>query len=121
MTEENTSTEDRRIADPSRLFEEMFDVEDVDLGRRGVITVRSLSRAEVHRMQAIKNADEAERRTLAAALVEPRIDEVGARRWQEASAAGEIRRVVDVIARLSGLEDNADKEAYKSPDDDAGA
>lgn len=109
--------EDRRILSSEVLFEEMFDVEDVDLGRRGVIKVRSLSRAEVHKMRGVTDADEAERRTLALALVQPQIDEVGAGKWQEASRAGEIRKVIDVISRISGLDDDSEKDAYKSPDD----
>lgn len=112
--------EDRRITDPFRLYEPLFETEEVDLGLRGVIVVRGLSRAEVFDMQTVKDPGEAEVRTLAAAVVTPNIDEAGARRWQAASAAGEIRQVIDVVSRLTGMEEDADKAAYKSPDESAG-
>lgn len=99
--------------DKELLFKPLFPEADVPVPGRGTVRIRSLSRREIHEMPR-DDPGEAERHMVAAAMLDPKltVDEVA--RWQEASGAGEISVVVEAIGKLSGLGDDAAKEAYKS-------
>lgn len=100
--------------DKELLFKPRLAEEDVDVPGVGTVRVRALNRLEAMHVQGAKTPAESDRRILALGLVDPTITEEEARRWQEASAAGEIEPVTTAIARLSGIGPGADKEAYKS-------
>lgn len=97
--------------------------EDVEIPGRGTVRVRACTRAEVQAFHKAAGGDsgEAERLTLAAGLVAPKITSGEARLWQEASPAGELRPVVAAITRLSGMDEGAAKEAVKTFRDGPGA
>jgi len=77
----------------------------------GTVRVRALSRAEVFRVQKMKDVEESERRILAFAMLDPVLTVAEVQRWQDASPAGELEPVVDKIRELSGLTTQAEKEA----------
>lgn len=82
----------------------------------GDITIRALSRQEMLDLGADKGQSPMvfERRELALALVDPKltVDEVA--EWQQTSPVGEIQEVMQAINELSGIGEDALKEAYKS-------
>lgn len=87
----------------------------VEIPGKGSVRVRALTRGEVLRFeQATNNNAYAERKAIAAALVEPRMTEDEVKAWQNRSVAGDIKVVANAIAELSGLSGRPDKEAYKS-------
>ena len=96
----------------SRLPEAEIDVEGV-----GTIRVRGLSRVEVMGVQSVKDgpgkALAIERKILAAALVDPEMTEAEVGQWQKASTAGEMEPVTDKVGELSGMAEDAAKDAYK--------
>lgn len=105
--------------DKELLFKARLAEEDVELPGVGTIRVRALSRAEV--ISVRKATDDnpdgprvltLERKMLAAAMVDPVLTEDEVRRWQDASAAGELQPVTEAIQRLSGLGERPDKAAY---------
>lgn len=100
--------------DKDKLLANRLKTETVSIPDVGEVVVRALTRAEAFQF-AEKNLDsgDMERRLLAAALVDPALtlDEVAA--WHSASGATEIQPVVEAILRLSGMEVDAPKQAYK--------
>lgn len=96
--------------------------ETVELPGVGTVRVRGLSRREVLEVRK-KTDDDAidgpralalERHMVAAAMVDPVLTEDDVAAWQEAGGAGELDIIGGVIQRLSGLDNGAPKEAYKS-------
>ena len=106
--------------DKELLFKSALPEAEVEIPGKGTIRVRAMTRAEVLKIRsavkdeadAIKRQAEIERKMLAVAVVEPDLTEDDVRRWQEASAAGEIDLVSDKVTELSGMGEGADKEAY---------
>ncbi|MBL8926318.1 MAG: hypothetical protein JNM77_08765 [Pseudonocardia sp.] len=94
------------------LLGQAFGVEDVPLPGGGLVKVRPLSRAEALKVEASDAADVMEQRLVAAALVEPKLTEAQVAKWQEVSPAGQIQAVVEAITRISGMDQNAGKQAY---------
>lgn len=87
---------------------------------RGSVRVRGLSRAEVQELRAADTSAPGsfERKMLAYALVDPAMteDEVG--RWQAASPPWEMEDVTAVASRLSALDRDQAKEAWKEFESD---
>lgn len=105
--------------DKELLFKPRLAEEDVEVPGVGTLRVRGLSRAEV--LAVRKAADDnpdgprvlaLERKMLALALVDPKLTEAEVGQWQDASAAGELEPVVQVVQRLSGMGARPDKQAY---------
>jgi hypothetical protein len=96
------------------------DVELTIAGRPARVRVRGLSRQEVFDIQKIGDAGIAmvERKTLALAMLRPRMTEGQVREWQENAPAGEMERVTDAVERLSGVADGQAKAIYKGMDAD---
>lgn len=89
----------------------------VPIDGMGKVEVRGLSRYEV---LVSKDKEERlgvvamERMMLAAGVVNPSMTEADVTAWQKAAPAGEIEPVINKIAELSGMLDDAAKAAYKS-------
>jgi hypothetical protein len=71
----------------------------------GDVVVRSLTRAQVLSIQKAGPVDAAvmERKLLAFALVEPKLNRAQIEHWQNTSPAGELQPIVAAIEELSGL------------------
>lgn len=96
--------------DKSALLTERLPREEVPIPGLGTVTVRGLSRYELHLVN--KGTDEAaviERRMLAHAMVDPELTVDDVEQWQRCSAAGELTLVTEAVQRLSGLGEGADK------------
>lgn len=94
--------------------------EDVDLGNGRIVKVRGLTRYEL--MLGGKGTDDAslvERRNLATCMVEPRLTLAQAERWQKASTPDVIAKVSNVIRRLSGLAEGAQKSDVPGDGDES--
>jgi hypothetical protein len=83
---------------------------EVEIPGVGKVVVRGLSRYEL--LLSGKNTEDVtviERRTLATALVDPRMSEADVEQWQKNSPASEIGPVTKAIQALSGLGEGAAK------------
>jgi hypothetical protein len=100
------------------------DEDDVTVDRMGVVRVRGLSRDEVLGIQKAKSTLELERKAIALGLVDPTMTEAEVGQWQRVSRGGEMEPVIDRIRELSGLADDAEKQAMRTfrdgPGDAAG-
>lgn len=99
--------------DKALLFKPSTPEEDVEIPGRGTVRVRGFTRAELHEMTKRPNWDTdaagAERTMLATAMLDPVLTEDEAGMWQEAATAGELKGIIEVIGRLSGLNEGAVK------------
>jgi len=107
--------------DKGLLFTPRLPEEDVEIPGVGTVRVRALSRGEALRTQSASGVGAVERAMVALAMIDPPLTEDEVKRWQEASPAGELEPLTRVIQRLSGMEDGADKAAFKSAPVDAGS
>lgn len=88
--------------------------DDVEV-RPGVwVKVRALSRAEMLLLRKRDGVAETEQLMVSLAMVAPRMSEREVALWQNKSGFYELEQVTRAIARLSGMEDRAEKAAYKS-------
>lgn len=111
----------RQYASVDALMTTALPEDDVELPDGQVVRVRALSRAQVLRIQkstrgdGVPDAAAIERMTLALGMVQPRMSESQVGAWQEATKAGDhIGRATAKIRELSGMDEDAPKEAYKS-------
>jgi hypothetical protein len=99
--------------DKSALTAKRLKTEKIHLdGLEEPITVRGLSRAEMHVGSQIgerKGAAEQEQFLLSCALVDPAMSPEDVRAWQEGSPFGEINEVQKAVNRLSGIGKDATK------------
>jgi hypothetical protein len=65
------------------------------------------------KVQRTKTIEAAERLIVAQGMVNPRMSEAEVGRWQRNAPGGEVGRVSDKIADLSGMYEGAAKEAVK--------
>lgn len=100
--------------DKEVLFAPRLAEEDLEIPGIGTVRVRGLSRAEAMKMQNCGSVEAQERLMISLGVVEPKLTEAEAGRWQKAAPAGELQPVSEAIGRLSGLVVDGDKEAYKS-------
>lgn len=109
----------------ARLLKPRLPEAEVEVPGIGAVRVRGLSRNE--QLRAVKQGDieangmpnmtrvEAiERRMLVMALVDPVLTEDEVAQWQRAAPAGELEPVTQMITKLSGMEQGAEKEVVKS-------
>jgi hypothetical protein len=96
------------------------DEDDVTVDRMGVVKVRGLSRDEVLGIQKAKTTLELERKAIALGLVDPTMTEAEVGQWQRVSRGGEMEPVIDRIRELSGLSDDAEKQAMTQFRDEPG-
>jgi len=97
--------------DKALLFQPRLPEEDVEIPGVGTIRVRGMTRLESLLITKLNDQSvvRVEKFMLAAAMVDPVLTEHEVEQWQKASPAGEIRPVIDVINRLSGITRGADK------------
>lgn len=96
------------------LLQAAFGVEDVEIPGKGTVKVRALSRSQALQFDGVEtDAAVMERRLVAAALVEPKLTEDDVQVWQDSSPVGELQGVVAAIMRLSGMGEEALKEAMQ--------
>lgn len=106
--------------DKAKLFAVALPEGSVGVPGAGTVRVRGLSRAEVLAATDLSSKVERERRMLALGMLDPELTEEEAAGWMQAATTEAIRPVVDKIAELSGLLDDAGKAAYKSVPDESG-
>ena len=93
--------------------QETEEVELPNLG--GTVRVRGLTRREALQLQGKPMpADEAERKLLALAMLDPILTEDEVRQWQRNAPAGELEPIGAAIRRLSGMTQTAVKEEMAS-------
>lgn len=101
---------DRDALLKSRLAERVVDIPDV-----GQLRIRSLSGEEVATIPEFKDKTKAgEEYVLSRAVVDPPLTVADVRAWRAGAPHGEISAVLTEIFELSGLGEEALKEAVKS-------
>ncbi len=95
--------------------------EEIEIEGVGSILVSGLNRLDALRVQNEKDPFVADRLMLVGGVIDPQITEETAKAWQRRADAGEIERITRRIFALSGMEDLAPKEAYKSVRDESDA
>lgn len=95
--------------DKELLFKPRLEERDVELDV-GVVRVRALTRSEAMQFQGTHDAAQLEVKMIAISVVDPKLSEDDVRRWQDASPAGELQKVVDVIVEMSGMLKEAGKQ-----------
>ena len=109
MTEERQYATIEELTAPAEMPED-----DVYLPVSGRwVRVRGLTRAEAHRMNKIDGAHETERFALARGLVAPKMNEAQVEAWLNAALAGDLNPAAEMIQTLSGMADDADKQAVR--------
>lgn len=101
------------MSNKSALLKKRTEERDVEVPGYGKFRIRSLTRADVLKIQG-EDLDEAkmEQKLLAMAIVGPELwteDEV--RQWQEVSPPGEIQALSDAILEMSGMAKQVAQEA----------
>lgn len=97
-----------------KLLANRLKTETVSIPDVGDVVVRALTRAEAFQFtEKDIEPDVLERRLLASALVDPVLTSDEVAEWHSAAPASEIQPVVEAVIRLSGLEVDAPKQAYK--------
>jgi hypothetical protein len=94
--------------DKEDLFKPLLLEEEFEIPGRGKVTIRPMTREELHRLRNQDSGD-SERNTLAACIVNPRLTVGEVRLWQEAAPAGEISPIIKRIMEISGLGEEAGK------------
>jgi hypothetical protein len=96
------------------LMKKRFGVEEVEIPDVGTVKIRPLTRAEALELEGTPmEAIELDRKLLARGLVEPKLTEDEVAELQANTPAGLMQPVAKAIARLSGMEATAQKEAVK--------
>lgn len=106
------------IATFDDLLEENEETETVTLGNGKQVVVRGLTRHELLLCGKDTQAtDVIERRMVRYALVEPKLTEAQAEKWQKVAKPRDVGLVVDALRRLSGLADDAPKSGVPEDGD----
>ena len=115
MTTDQPSPEPGPILDVAALLAPRVQttVEPHEIPGVGTILVRATTRAEAIFITKAKTTSEREMRILVAGVANPVLTMQDAQAWYQSGHAGELGEVVRHIVRLSGLEEKADKEAYR--------
>lgn len=100
----------------SRLRGEIFPVPGV-----GNVRIRSLSRAEALQLEHAGSEATKQAMIVKFGVAEPALTIAEVNDWFEAAGAGELQGLLDRLAELSGLKEEAPKAAYKSDGDGPGA
>lgn len=95
--------------DKEALFTPRLPEEDVEIPGLGTVRVRGLSRAEAMKIRDRSDVEAQERLMIALGMVDPKLTEAEVGKWAKAAPAGELQPVSEVIGRLSGLIEGADK------------
>lgn len=108
------------MIDKETLLKPRLAEREVDIPGLGSVRVRAMSRAEALGMRNLPPGDvvAAERYMLRHGLVEPALTPEEIEQWQEISPGKELDYVVDAIAELSGVKEDAPRQAYDQFRDD---
>lgn len=109
--------------DKELLLKKRLPEAEVDVPGVGTVRVRGLSRSEVMSMRSIADDIGAvDQRMIFLGMVEPRLTEAEVAEWYAGCPAAELEPVSEMIQRLSGMNETAEKEAYirfeDQPDDE---
>jgi hypothetical protein len=99
--------------DKELLFKPTLPEADVVVPGKGTVRVRALTRLEAMSCKESEGTAAIERKMLAMAMLDPPMTEGEVKRWQEASAAGEMDVVSNKVSELSGMLPGTDKATYK--------
>lgn len=99
--------------DKATLFEDRRRTEEVDIPPYGVFTIRGLSRAEAMSMGTGSDPAVIEQALISMGCVDPKLSRSDVKRWQEVADAMSIEPLSTAIARLSGLNEDAEREAVQ--------
>lgn len=94
--------------DKSLLFKPNLTEVEHEIPGRGTVRIRTMTREELHSLRD-KDTGVAERKVLAACVVDPQLTEDEVLLWQQASSAGELSDLVEKIMEISGLAEGASK------------
>lgn len=98
------------------LLKARFGIEPFEIEGLGTVEIRSVSRELVLGLRSQEGLTplERERILIAAAMVNPKMNEQDVADWQAASPAGEMEALTERVARLSGMTKDSAKDAVKS-------
>ena len=103
--------------DKAALLARQLPRETIAIEGVGTVVVRALSRAEVMAINAVRKEGDSpealEQRLLQVGLVEPALTLEEVEEWYQNSPAGELSVVSDAITRLSGMNPEVGKQAYR--------
>lgn len=97
----------------SRLQAPHLEEDDVEIPGMGTVHVRALNRLDAIKVQAEKSIPAAERLIVSLGMTNPKMTPAEVGRWQRNSPAGEVGRVSDRIAIISGMVEGAAKDRTK--------
>lgn len=89
----------------------------IELDGIGAVRIRSLSRAEVLKIERFPEPEAKDRHIIGCGLLEPALSPAEIQRWQQSAPVNVVGQLTDAIGALSGLRDDAAKEATKSAGD----
>ena len=84
----------------------------------GNIRIRSLSRAEALKLESAGSEATKQAMIVMFGVDAPRLTHADVNAWFEAAGAGELQGLLDRLAEISGLKEEAPKAAYKSDGDE---
>jgi len=108
--------------DKSALLAARLPSEEVEIPGVGTVTLRGLSRYELH--LAGKGTEDpalVERRMISYAMVDPQLSVDDVEQWQKVSPAGELGPVTEKLRELSGLAEGAAKSGVAGPGEEPDA
>ena len=94
--------------DKAALFKPRLEEDDVKIEGVGMVRVRALSRGETFAVQQLSGALQ-DRKIIHYGMVDPKLTEAEAGKWQQASPAGELEAVTTRISELSGITQESPK------------
>ena len=106
--------------DKAALFKPRLEEADVKIEGVGTVRVRALSRGETFSVQQLTGALQ-DRKILHYGMVDPKLTEAEAGKWQHASPAGEIEAVTTKISELSGITQESPKSGLPDSGEQPGA
>ena len=93
------------------LFRPRLAEQDVDVPTLGTVRIRALSRGEVLKLRELGDLELIEQTIIATAMVDPVLTLEDVTRWAAVSPASELELVSEAIAKLSGLDEGAERAA----------
>jgi hypothetical protein len=106
-------------ATPDNLTRGQLPTRTITIDRIGKIKLRGLNRAEATQLQYIDTDtlggfEQREIKMLMYGVESMVLDEATTRAWRDSAPSGELEKITEVIAELSGVGQGQDREASKS-------
>ncbi len=105
------STKTTSTFDKSILFQDQTEFEMVDVPPYGAFKIRSLTRAEALSMSGEENVAKIEQLIISMGTVDPELSATDVKRWQEHAPTMALDPLTEAISKMSGLDEEAEKEA----------